>query len=476
MKFKISYIAIISLLAAMLFSSCDNYLDVLPKGEKIPTSLADYEAFIRNEYNHLNDAAQAINLLNDVYKRPSDLSYVSLSSINYNWMGNEDRIIQNNSDEQAYYYSYAAISYWNLIINNVPDATEASDAEKLGLIAQAKVLRAMNYFHLTNYYAEQYDEATAATKLSVPLITSADMGAPSEQISIAKMYEFILTDLTDAIPNLPIESATLLHPDLGCGYAMLARVYLQMEDYDSALKYAQNALDQNNKLFNWKEYYTENKEQIEKEDDWSTSYPSKTMTSPENYIFRYGSSTYKNSGQSGTNAALTLVRAAQFEDGDARFASKWKKKYQAPDSIYYGIRSDKFNAGGITTPEMYYIKAECLARKGGQANLDEAMLSLNTVRKTRIFDDKYADLTASSTAEAIAYIRKEKANEYVQTAIPFWDMKRFNKDANYAQTLTKVFDNQSLELSPDSHMWVMPFPMGATSNPGNGTLVQNTPR
>ncbi|MBI9058295.1 MAG: RagB/SusD family nutrient uptake outer membrane protein [Labilibaculum sp.] len=476
MKFKISYIATISLLAAMLFSSCDNYLDVLPKGEKIPTSLADYEAFIRNEYNHLNDAAQAINLLNDVYKSPSALSYISLTSINYNWMGNEDRIIQNNSDEQAYYYSYAAISYWNLMINNVPDATEASDSEKLELIAQAKVLRAMNYFHLTNYYAEQYDEATAATRLSVPLITSAEMGATSEQISIAKMYEFILTDLTDAIPHLPVESATLLHPNLACGYAMQARVYLQMGDYTNALLYAQNALDQNSQLFNWKEYYAENKEQIEKENDWSTSYPSKTMISPENYIFRYGSSTYKNSGQSGTSAALTLSRAAQFEEGDARFASKWKKKYQAPDSIYVGIRSDKFNAGGITTPEMYYIKAECLARKGGQTNLDEAMLSLNAVRKTRIFEDKYADLTASSTAEAIAYIRKNKANEYVQTAIPFWDAKRFNKDVNYAQTLTKIFNNQSLELAPDSHMWVMPFPMGATSNPGNGTLTQNTPR
>ncbi|MBL4561069.1 MAG: RagB/SusD family nutrient uptake outer membrane protein [Labilibaculum sp.] len=471
MKFKIPYIAIGALLISMaLFSSCDEYLDDIPKGEKIPTSLADYEAFIRNENNHMNDAAQAINLLNDVYKKPSDLSYVSLTSINYNWMENEDRIIQNNSGEAAYYDSYTAISYWNLMISSVPDATEASDTEKLELIAQAKVLRAMNYFHLTNYYAEQYNEGTAATKLSVPLITSAEMGAPSEQISIAKMYEFILTDLTEGIFNLPVESTTLLHPNLGCGYAMLARVYLQMGDYDNALLYAQKALDQNNQLFNWKEYYAENKDQIEKEDDWSTSYPSITLTNPENYIFRYGSSTYSS------NSSLSLARAAQFEVGDARFASKWKVKYQAPDSIYYGIRSDKFNAGGITTPEMYYIKAECVARKGGQTNLDEAMLTLNTVRETRIFDANYADLTASTVEEAIASIRKEKANEYVQTAIPFWDMKRFNKEANYAQIVTKVYNNQSLELSPDSHMWIMPFPMGATSNPGNGTLEQNTPR
>jgi len=466
------FLIILLFIPSILFSSCDSYLNILPKGRKIPTTLSDYEAFIRNEYNHLNDCTQAINLLNDIYKTPSSLSYISLTSINYNWLENEDRIEQNNSDEATYYYSYGAISNWNFIIDNVLNVKGSTDDKKLELIAQSKVLRAMNYFYLTNYYAEQYDKNTSADKLSVPLITSAEMGATSKQISIEDMYKFILKDLNDAISYLPEESITVLHPNLGTCYAMLARVYLQMGDYDNALKYADDALAQNSQLFDWTEYYKENKLQIEKENDWSTSYPAIMLTSPENYVFRFGTS-----GQNGSKyAALTFERAAKFEKGDTRLASKWKKKYQSPDSIYYAIRADKFNAGGISTPEMYYIKAECLARKGDASSINAAMDVLNAVRITRIFADVYEPLIASTVKEAIEYIRRDKANEYVQTAIPFWDARRFNKESEYAKTLTKEYHGDIIELSPDSHLWVMPFPMGATSNPGNGTIEQNTPR
>ena len=477
MKKQIQYIAGIIILAiGIFFSSCDDFLNILPKGEKIPTTLTDFDAFIRNESNHLNDITQAINLLNDSYVKPSALGFVSLESINYNWMEDEDRIAQNNSDEGAYYYAYTAISNWNLIINSVPDATECTETEKQELIAQAKVLRAMNYFYLTNYYADAYNASSASSKLSVPLIESADMGASSTQVTIEKMYEFILKDLTDALPALPKEGKTILHPNKGCGYAMLARVYLTMENYDEALVNAEEALKCNDKLFDWRDYYKENKDQIEKPDDWSNSYPAISLTNPENYIFRYGTNSQKNGGQSALTGALTTARAALFEAGDARFASKWKAKYEAPDDIFYGIRNDKFNGGGLSTPEMYYIKAECLARKGGQDNLDDAMETLNAVRETRIFKDYYTPLSATSVEEAVKYIIQEKANEYVQTGIPFWDARRLNQDSKYARTLTKEFNGKMLSLSPTSHLWTMPFPQGATSNPGNGTLQQNVER
>lgn len=478
MKKKIQYIIVsISILfSGAILSSCNDFLDILPKGEKIPTTKADFEAFIRNESNHFNDVTQAINLLNDVYMKPSSLSSVTLNSINYNWQEDKDRIEQNNSDEILYYYSYSAISNWNLIINSMPTATECTQTEKDELIAQAKVLRAMNYFYLTNYYADAYNSSTAATKLSVPQILSMDMGAPSTQLTIEKMYEFILQDLSEALPHLPNEGATVLHPTLGTCYAMLARVYLTMGNYTDALTNAEEALKQNDKLFDWRTYYEENKEQIEKPNDWSTSYPAVGLNNPENYIFRYGTNSQKNAGQSGLNGALTVDRAALFEEGDARFASKWKAKYEAPDDIFYGIRNDKFNGGGISTPEMYYIKAECLARKGGEENINAAMNVLNKVRETRIFEDQYTPLTATTTEQAVKYIIQEKANEYVQTAIPFWDMRRLNQDAAYARTLTKKFNESTLSLSPTSHLWTMPFPLGATSNPGNGTLQQNVER
>ena len=461
------------LCASALFSSCNEFLGILPKGEKIPTTLADFEALIRNENYHVNDMTQAINLLNDIYIEPEDLNAVSLESINYNWLENENRIHYNTSNEYAYYYTYRAIFAWNLILQNAAAMTECTEEERAALVAQAKVLRAMNYFNILNYYADPYETSTAADKLSVPLITSPDMNAPSEQVTIARMYEFILTDLTEAVPNLPGESATALHPNKGTGYAMLARVYLQMENYGEALTNANLALGQNDALFDWTQYYEENREQIELPEDWSTNYPAMGLANPENYIFRFGTNNQWSYGQSGNYARLPLERAKFFEAGDARLASKWKKRYMSPDTLYYAIRRDDFNGGGITTPEMYYIKAECIARQGGQDNIDEAMSVLNTVRKTRIFADQYHDLSASSVEEAVRFIIQEKANEYVQTPIPFWDVRRLNLHPEYAMTRTKKFKGQMLTLAPDSHLWTMPFPLGATSEPGNGTLQQN---
>ena len=464
------------LCASALFSSCNDFLGILPKGEKIPTILADFEALIRNEDYHLNDMTAAIDLMNDWYRAPEELNALSLVSINYNWMEDEDRIFYNNADESAYYYTYQAIFAWNLILQNAADMTECTEAERAALVAQAKVLRAMNYFNILNYYADPYEESTAAEKLSVPLITSPDMNALSEQVTIARMYEFILTDLTEAIPDLPVEGATPLHPNKGAGYAMLARVYLAMENYTDALTNANLALEQNDALFDWTQYYEENREQIELPDDWSSSYPSIGLDNPENYIFRYGTTTQRYAGLSGNYACIPVARAELFEEGDAHFASGWKKRYMSPDTLYYGIRNDYFNGGGITTPEMYYIKAECIARQGGQDNIDEAMSVLNTVRRTRIFADDYRDLSVSSVEEAVRLIIQAKANDYVMTPVPFWDARRLNLHSEYATTRTKEFEGQTLTLAPDSHLWTMPFPQGATSNPGNGTLQQNVER
>ena len=80
------------LLASLLFSSCNDFLGILPKGEKIPTTLADYEAFIRNENNHRCDFTQAMYLMNDFYISTNTLNTLSLNVINYNWMEDDDRI------------------------------------------------------------------------------------------------------------------------------------------------------------------------------------------------------------------------------------------------------------------------------------------------------------------------------------------------------------------------------------------------
>lgn len=460
------------LMCCVMCSSCNDYLDIVPKGNKIPTTLADYEALLRDEYTiGQTSISNALYLLNDYYVTVSNLNSPTLTRANYMWDETADRILLNNADESTYYQLYAAISSCNLIVENVPSATEATDAERAEVIAYAKVIRSLCYFVLANYYADTYDAATAGEKRSVPLITSANINAPSQQVTIQAIYDFIIQGVQEAIgEGLPEQSMTVLHPNLGAAYALLARVYLQMQNYSEALNYANLALEQNDQLYDWNAYYDEHRSTIENPEDY-TGLPTPTDYSyVENYYFRCG-----NGSPNYTTNELNIPveRAERFEEGDARFLSRWKLYSQNQDTYYRGVGNGYFNWGGLTTTEVYLIKAECQARLAQGGDFTEAMNTLNAVRQTRIRPEVYQPLTASTLTEAIELIRRTKDNELIFSIVPFADARRFNQEGTYARTMTKTYGGETYTLRPDSHLWTMPFPAGAINNPGNGSIQQN---
>lgn len=449
-----------------LCTSCSGYLDNLPKGEKIPTSLSDFPTLLNDEYtNQREDVSEALILLNDRYVNASSLSYYPLYNANYFWDTSADRIKLNKSDEDTYYVAYGAISTCNLILENVNSATDASESDRTIVTAQARLLRAMNYFMLVNYYSKTYQASTANTDGGVPLITSADVGAAYTQPSVQAIYDFILDDVTAALPALPDKASNILLANKATGYAFAARVYMQMSNYTDALTYAEKALAVNSKLFDWTAYYTQYQSVLSN----ATKY--QTIPSPmgydyvENYNFRHGSTSYAS-----TESQIRVDRAAKFEAGDAQFLCRWKKRTVGENTYYWSNLSGCFNRGGMTTTEVYLIKAECQARAG---KIPEAMTTLNTVRKTRILASEYADLSATTEAQAIEYIRRTKDNAMILTIVPFCDARRYNLESAYQRTLTKTENGKDYSLAPDSYMWTMPFPQGAIDNPGNGTITQN---
>jgi len=463
-----SIMAILLIFTVLIASSCDDYLNVLPKGKKIPTTLADYEAFIRYEYgNQTTDIEQAVIFLNDRYVSSSYLSYYPLWKANYNWDETANRIELNNSSESTYYMLYGTISTCNLIVENAPTSTEATEAAKNEVMAYAKVIRSMCYYVLVNYYAETYQEATAATKLGVPLIESANLGASYKQVTIKEIYDYILKNVDEALPYLPNYGTTMLHPGAGAAYAFLARVYLTMGDYTNAEKNADKALAINNKLYDWTAFYTANQTQIEKPASYTRLVDPAGFSYVENYNYRHGSTYYSTAENS-----ITTNRANLFETGDARFAARWKIYTVGTDTYYYSTLTSYHNYGGMTTAEVYLIKAECQARAN---KLPEAMTTLNAVRKTRILASNYQDLSATSISDAISKIRRAKDNELIFSIVPFADARRLNAEGTYASTRTfsKTVNGATITLSSTSYMWTMPFPQGATDNPGNGTITQN---
>ena len=470
MKTKINKLLLGSCLVLLAcLCSCDDYLSNVPKGQRIPTTLNDFSVMLADEYtNCREDVTQALVLLNDRYVSDGYLSYYELWNANYFWDENADRIAMNKSDETTYYNGYAGISTANLLIENAPTATEATDAERGQVIAQAKILRAMKYFTLVNYYAKTYNAATAATDGGVPLITSAEVGATYTQPSVQEIYDFIVQDISEALPALPERALNVLYADKATAYALAARVYLQMGNYQEALASAGEALKRNDRLFDWVAFYNDNAAVLSVPDVYQSITSPMGFDYEENYIFCHGNNSY-----SGNDLQMREDRGNRFEQGDAHFMSRWKIRTMAGSTYYNPNMGGYFNRGGLTTTEVYLIQAECLARTG---NVAGAMDVLNTVRQKRILPEYYQPLAASSADEAIDMIIKVKGDALVQTIIPFCDARRLNLEPAHARTLTKVENGQQYTLSPSSHMWVMPFPMGAVKNSGNGTITQNVER
>lgn len=465
------YIAIIFSAVMMLMSSCNDYIDVLPKGMRIPTTLQDFEALMRNEYsaNYLA-CAQALYLLNDKFVGTNACrNQDNLTTCHYMWKEDRDRTLLNASTEDVFDNGYGIIGVMNTIIENAPGATDATDAEKNEVLAYAYAVRAFVLFQIVNYYADAYDPVKADATPGVPLIYSANLNAPWHQGSVKEVYDQILSDFNKSIElGVPEKAMTAVQPDRGAVEAGLARVYLSMREYDKALAHAEAALDRNSRLFDWNDFYAQYKDRVDNPDDYNKITSPMDHVNVENFWFCSGNG---NPNYPCSDIDIPEERRAMFEPGDVRALCRWKK-YQSQADVYYrGMLTGYYNLSGIATPEVYLIKAECQVRKG---NITDGLETLDTVRKTRLAPDSYTPSAASDEGEAIAKIRRAKADELINSIYPFIDAKRLNAEGKYTVTITKTFDDKAYTLSPTSHLWTMVFPANAINRPGNGTLTQNS--
>lgn len=146
-----------------------------------------------------------------------------------NWTDN-DAILEDGRNVNAelidrYYNAgwnvYGDIRRCNMVLAKVPDAP-FTDVEKNHFIAQAKMIRAMIYFSRARLFGK--------LMLVKELVnTDADMTFPRTE-TIKDTYDFILNDLKEAAPGLPVDaSAGAL--SRGAAYALLAEAALHGAAY-----------------------------------------------------------------------------------------------------------------------------------------------------------------------------------------------------------------------------------------------------
>lgn len=138
---------------------------------------------------------------------------------------------------------YSAISNYNIAIE------QADLVEDEALVPYAELLkgtalfcRASSYLTLARHFGPAYDYDTAEDELCVPLVLVYDQYEKPARNTVQEVYDQIGWDLDDAMDLLKGKvyegEVRSLTPTLDAVKAMMARYYLDIQEYDDAAKMA----------------------------------------------------------------------------------------------------------------------------------------------------------------------------------------------------------------------------------------------
>ena len=353
-----------------------------------------------------------------------------------------------------------------MIITTVDNA-KGDASLKARAKAEARLLRAFDYFMLVNVYAKGYDPTTAATDGGVCLIREFDLEAHPTKATVKEVYDFIQEDIEAALPLLQEHPVNVYHPSLAFGYALKARVHLFRREYQQALVAAQKSLSYNNQLIDMVAYE-------------ASSTPITVDKNPEVLNLAY------MNGHTEMNSWYIYPVSPEFcnlfdTENDMRFKLFFNKNHRYNDkgsgTANWDMLATKFfyPTVGMKTGEMYLTLAECKARLG---NLSGAMQTVNILRSKRIKGSGATLATPATTEETVKLIIDERRRELAMGFNRFFDLKRLNTESAYAKTLQRTFPlvnttvpQRTYTLPPNSPMYIVPFPKDVMEK--NPSLTQN---
>ena len=473
------YIAIGCLCLTMLFAACDNYLDIVPKGQAVLNSTDDYLGLLE-EVSPNYDMGNLWYMANEIggTNMPALEAYQDpLSAIGFFWDETKNRADYMETDE-LYDACYKRIMRYNVVISNIDDS-EGNAEDKVTGKAQAKIMRAYNYFFLVNKFAKFYDKNTAATDNGIIIHEELNLEAKSKQHTVAQVYEVIERDIMEALPDLPERAKNAFLPDKYFGYALKAKVHLFKREIDEALAAGLEALKSDyHKLWDMPALYAE----LVAENPLLGMMPSMFMTSvykniddPENLLYQFGLNQF--------DPVPSMIRKPLVDlydkSNDLRYVmcvSGSKPKTAEIDAMSIMCSKVNWNCGGIRLSEVYLMVAECYARKDDKTN---GLFYLDELRKMRFLPAGYKASEAADAKEAFRLIRDERKRELLLTSNGFFDMRRFCAEFNETLTKEYVMKNattgettiKTYTLKPNSPLLIWPFPKNAMET---SDLIQNT--
>jgi len=142
--------------------------------------------------------------------------------------------------------AYFVINNTNVFIDGMQTKGKSVVGEALGnnYIAEARLIRALSYYSLLQFYARPYADGNGS-KLGLPLRLTPIKGPGSSDLArstVAEVYAQVISDLDFAEANLPLTNGTAVlnttRAHRNTAIALKTRVYLSMQKYSDVVREA----------------------------------------------------------------------------------------------------------------------------------------------------------------------------------------------------------------------------------------------
>lgn len=505
------FILSVCLVGAGIFSSCDKWLDVKSDQQVFEDEAFKSTTGYRNALIGVYETCASTSLwgqeltwglLSNVswnylrnYSVPKYRQILSSGGYDNDYA----RTILNNVWSSA----YSAIANINNILQSIDDEDASDfeyDFEKNMIIGECKGLRGLLHFQMLELFAPA--PITGYTGTAIPYVTTYPDIQP-RHLTETEVLDKVLEDLLDAQALLePIDTKLReesiwqvgttrmdnmlyvlfwavgnIHSDGGVrdngqgdgffanrGYrlnywgvtGLLSRVYSYMRDFDNAEKYADIILD------NWvnsSEYtlYTSNPP--------AASNPNRIDTKrlPEPLISFWNNTTVQTYASVCSGTYGRTVALANLFGDDITTDYRYTGLYNTANYHYrvwdgtdanYSSNSSVVNYSHpclpvLELPELYYIKAECLAQKG---DIEGATARLKTIRDARGCTNP---ISCSSYDDFMSKMVNEAQRDFFTRGTTFCFLKKLNWPT--------IYNGSTSGFKTTDEWWTMPIPDSETA-------------
>ena len=415
----------------------DSFLDVKQdQALRIPNSIEDADALLKGivyssssrelaiagaEEYQLTDAI--FNGLKNVYKKNA---YIWADSV---YMG---------EDIPDWNKAYNKIMFANLVLETLgklsPQVDNISHVK-----ASALFHRAYNYYMLSQIFAPPFQEKELDA-YGLPLRLESDVSIKVERNTVTETYHQIVTDLKEASVLMNDSFVSRFLPSKRSCYALLARIYLVMGDFENALKNAELCLSIDSSLNDFNELNLTS----------NFLFTADIGLTNKEIIFYDNLST----AVFGNSAPINRELIELYEEGDLRKLGYFRQQnnnnlfkgsYTGGNSLFCGLAND----------ELYLIKAESLAHLD---SISEANETLNILLQNRYDKSEFVPLSIPTKDVMLRKVLEERRKELLLRGVRWEDLRRLGWMEEYSCVVSKEINGMTHTLNPKSTKFTFPIP------------------